>query len=118
VKGGKAKLVEQAQLDACEVTVGKERLGMACDQLEIETIEQVVGAIAASQAQDGAGVFIGECGVQIGEALLSGSGKVERAVGLRGSTNAGGEVENAQGLEAALKSIRLGKGGGGDDANT
>ena len=26
--------------------------------------------------------------------------------------------ENAQGLEAALKSIRLGKGGGGDDANT
>ena len=51
----------------------------ACGSVQIEAVEKIVGAVAAAEAHDGAGGFIGEGGVQIGEALLGRSGKVERS---------------------------------------
>ena len=69
VKGGQANLVEQVELDAGQVAVGKERLGMRGDCFEIEAVEQVVRSVAAANAHDGGCVRIGEGGVQIGEAL-------------------------------------------------
>ena len=42
VKGWKANLVEQMELDAGEVAVSKERLGMRGDCCEVEAVEQVV----------------------------------------------------------------------------
>src|SRR5579863_9611892 len=107
VKSGQANFIEEMQLNAGQVTVGKERLGMACDQLEIEAIEQIIGAVSATKAHDGACVFIGEGCMQIGEPVLARSGKVERAAGLRRLANSGGKVENAQGIEAALNALRV-----------
>jgi hypothetical protein len=46
--------------------------------VEVEAVEQVVGAVAAAKGHDGGGVRIGEGCVEIGESLLRSSGKVER----------------------------------------
>ena len=93
VEGGQAELIEQAKLDAGEVAIGEERLGVFANQFEVEAREQIVGAVAAAHAGDDAGVGVGECGVQIGEALLGGSGEEEWAACLGMCAELGDEAE-------------------------
>ena len=49
VKGGQAQLIEQAELDAGQIAVGEEWLGMRGDGFEIQAIEQIVRSVAAAQ---------------------------------------------------------------------
>ena len=80
VKSGQAQLVEQVQLDAGEIAIGEEGLGVRGDGFEVQAVEQVIRSVAAAQGHDGAGVRIGKSRVQVGEALSGSSGKVERPV--------------------------------------
>jgi len=54
------------ELDAGEIAVGEEGLGVVADQVQVETFEEVVGAVAAAQGHDGGGAGIGEGGVEVG----------------------------------------------------
>ena len=70
--------IEEPGLDGGHVAVGEERLGVRADQVEIEAIEKVVGSVTATGTNDGGDGGIGEGGVQIGEAVFDGAGKVGR----------------------------------------
>ena len=117
VKRGKAEVVEQVKLDAGQIAVGEERLGMLSDQREIEAIEQVVGAVPATHAGNDGAVWIGECSVQIGEALLRRSGKEERPAFLSVCAEAGSEAECAQALKTAVYALGVCERGGRNHAD-
>ena len=105
------------ELDAGEIAVGEKRLGMSGDGCEVETFEEVIRSVAAAMGHDGAGLRIGEGRVEIGEALGSSSGEVERLAKERVGSRFGHEAERLQGREAALDALRLRRGGGGDDGD-
>ncbi len=70
-------------------------------------VEQVIRSVAAAQGHDGAGVRIGESRVQIGEALIRSSGKVERPVLERVLAWLGRKAERASASQAELDALRL-----------
>ena len=117
MKSGQTDLVEEAELEAREIAVGEEGLGMGGDGFEVEALEQVVGSVAAAQSHDGGGTWVGEGRVEIGEALLRGSSEVERSALARVGGEFGCETEIAQGREAEIDVLRLRAGGRGDDAD-
>src|SRR6185312_11493883 len=90
VEGGESGLVEEPALDSGEVAVGDERLGIGADEIEVEAVKQIVGAVTAARGEDGANFGIGKGGVEIGEAIGGGCGKIRR--GLAGGVVAGGRV--------------------------
>ena len=107
VEGGKAELVEKAELNAGEIAVRKKWLGMSGDGCEVEAVEQVIRTVAAAEGHDGAGIRIGKCGVEIGEALGASSGKVERPAMQRVGARLGREAESFESSEAALDAITV-----------
>ena len=116
-KRGQSGLVEQPRLHGGEVAVGDERLGVGADEVEVEAVEQVVRSVAAARGEDGANFGIGKGGVQVGEALGGGSGKIRRLLAERvlagdGVVSAG--AQRGEPLLNALGSRAAGRSNDGD----
>ena len=117
VKNGQAQFVEQPKLDAGQVAISKERLGVDGDGLKVEVIKQVVRSVAAANTHDGSGIRVGEGGVQIGEALLRGSGEVERLAQKSVGRELRRIAQRAEGCESAIDALRLCRRRRGDDGD-
>src|SRR5579863_5638782 len=78
MKDGQANFVEQTKLNASEVAVAEERLGMRGDAFEVEAFDQVVRSVSAANRDDGGSVGIDKRAAKIGEPLLWSSGEIER----------------------------------------
>ena len=76
VKGGKANLIEQPGLNGSHIAVGEEGFGVGADQVEVETVEEVVGSVTATGTNDGGDVRIRKSAMQIAEPLLKRTGKI------------------------------------------
>src|ERR1035441_8990341 len=105
------------ELNSGQVAIGEEGLGMLADQLQIEAVEQVVGAIAAAQAGHHARLFIGEGAMQVFEALRLGSGKVERSLLEGVVSKPGHKAQRAQTFQAPFGELKPGGGRGRNHAH-
>lgn len=112
VKDGKADAVEKMKLKAGEVAVREEWFGILADEAEVKGVEEVVGAVTATDSGEKCGGGIGEGGMKIGEALVGSSGEEERAASLRVRREGGREAEGAEMLKATVEAVRIRKGGG------
>jgi hypothetical protein len=83
---------------------------MIANEIEVELIKQVVGAVAATEAGDHARAFIGEGRMQIGQALCGRAGKIKWSLLEGVVAESGNETECAKTIYAFFRTLKFGRG--------
>src|SRR6185437_15111845 len=95
----------------------EKRLGIGADEIEVEAVKQIVGAVTAARGEDGANFGIGKGGVEIGEAIGGGCGEVRRVLAEGVRAGNGVVAAGAQGGDSLLNALGIGAAGGSDDGD-